>query len=188
MKKKGIIIEGFCFTDEKVAQQAKREADGVRYIKENTDMENPEMVLQLYHKLITEQLFETPIGIGFLKELRDYLAAAPGIEEQELDTIPTEVLLQEAEVRNAKREKTADRARMEKKLVQVKKNLRTSMMVNLFLILVIIGMLIVTLTSDQPNIINYENKLIDKYAQWQQELEEREQAVKEKEQELELTP
>ena len=126
--------------------------------------------------------------LGFLKELRDYLAETPGIREQELDTIPTEMLLQEAEVRNAKREKTADRARMEKKLIQVKKKLRISMMVNLFLILVSIGMLIVTLMSDQPNIVNYENKLIDKYAQWQQELEEREQAVKEKEQELELTP
>lgn len=183
-----MIIEGFYFADEKIAEQAKREANGVQYIKENTDMENPEIVLQLYHKLIVEQLFETPIGIGFLKELRDCLVAAPGINEQELDAIPTEVLLQETEVRNMKREKTADRARMEKKLNQLKKNLRTSLMANLFLILVVVGMLIVTMTSDQPNIINYENKLVDKYAQWQQELEEREQTVREKEQELKIAP
>lgn len=188
MKEKGRIIEGFYFTDEKIAEQAKRESDGVQYIKENTDMENPEKVLQLYHKLIVEQLFETPIGISFLKELRDYLAAAPGINEKEIEAIPTEILLKEAEVRKVKREKTADRARMEKRLAQTKKNLRTSLLVNLFLVIVVIGILIITMTSDQPNIINYENKLIDKYAQWQQELEAREQTVKEKERELEITP
>lgn len=188
MKEKGRIIEGFYFTDEKIAEQAKREADGVKYIKENTNMENPQMVLPLYRKLIAEQLFETPIGIGFLKELRDYLVAVPGISEQELDVIPTEVLLQEKEVRNVKREKTADRERMEKKLVQVKQNLRISLLANLFLVIVVIGMLIVAMTSNRPNIINYENKLVDKYAQWQQELEEREQTVKEKEQELEIAP
>lgn len=188
MKEKGMIIEGFYFTDEKIAEQAKREADGVQYIKENTDMKNPEMVLQLYHKLIAEKLFETPIGIGFLKELRDYLVEAPGISEQELEVIPTEVLLQETEVWNVKREKTADRARMEKKLAQTKKNLRTSLMVNLFLGIVVIGMLVVAMTSDQPNIINYENKLVDKYAQWQQELEEREKTIREREQELEIAP
>lgn len=186
MEEKGIIIEGFCFADKKMAEQAKREADGIKYIKEHTDMENPEVVLQLYHKLIAEKLFETPVGIGFLKEIRDYLSTVPTVKIQELEPIPTETLLKENEVRNVKREKIADKNRMEKKLEQVKKHLRTSLLFNLFLVIVVVGMLVITLTSDHPNILNYENKIIDKYAQWQQELEEREQAVKEKE--LEITP
>lgn len=188
MGKKGRMVEGFCFTDEKLAEQAKREADGVRYIKEHTNMENPEVVLQLYHKLMEEKLFETPVGIGFLKELRDFLRKVPGVQEEELEPIPVEVRSNEDEVRNIKREKTAFKGKMERRLEQEKKRLRTSLAINLFLVILVIGMIVVTMTNNHPNIINYENKIVDKYAQWQQELEEREQTVREKEQELGITP
>ena len=49
----------------------------------------------------------------------------------------------------------------------------------------VIGMFIVASTSDSSTIINYENKLIDKYAAWEQELDEREAALKEREQTVE---
>lgn len=182
------IIEGFRFTDSKIVAQAKREAEGIQYIRKNTDMENPEIVWQLYQKLIDEKLFETPVGISFLKELRDYLVSVPGINQQELAPIYTEVLLREKEMREIKREKTADKTRMEKKLAQGKKRLRISMAVNLFLIIVLVGVWVIGLSSDSPNIVNYENKLVDKYAQWQQELDEREQNIKKQEQELGITP
>lgn len=188
MGKRGRIVEGFCFSDEKIASQAKRESDGVRYIRENTNMENPEVVLKLYRKLMEEKIFETPVGIGFLKELRDYLLKASDIKEEELEAIPIELSSKEDEVRNIKREKTAFKGRMERKLEEERKKRRVSRILNLFLIIVVIGMIMVTLTSDNPNIINYENKLVDKYAQWQQELEEREQTVSEKEKELGITP
>ncbi len=187
-EKKEKIIEGFYFDDAKVAEQAKREADGIQYIRENTDMDNPEIVLQLYHKLIGEKLFETPVGISFLKELRDYLLQVPTIQEQELEPIHFQTPEVEAEMRSMRREKTAFKGRMEKKIEQGKKRLRISLIVNLFLAVLVVGMVIITLTSDQPNIVNYENKIVDKYAQWQQELEEREQAVREKEQELQINP
>ena len=180
MEKKEKIIEGFYFDDAKVAEQAKREADGIQYIRENTDMDNPEIVLQLYRKLIGEKLFETPVGISFLKELRDYLLQVPTIQEQELEPIHFQTPEVEAEMRF--------NGRMEKKIEQGKKRLRISLIVNLFLAVLVVGMVIITLTSDQPNIVNYENKIVDKYAQWQQELEEREQAVREKEQELQINP
>ena len=91
-------------------------------------------------------------------------------------------------MRSMRSEKTAFKGRMEKKIEQGKKRLRISLIVNLFLAVLVAGMMIITLTSDQPNIVNYENKIVDKYAQWQQELEEREQAVREKEQELQINP
>lgn len=194
MEENEVIIEGFRFTNAQLAAQAKREADGVRYIKENTDMENPEMVLHLYHKLITEELFETPIGIGFLKELRDYLSAVPSIREPELETISVEKLLKSTETRTSiekagrERKKLQDKVNADKKLEQTKKNFRNSLLCNLFLVIVVIGMFIVATTGDHPNILSYENKIIDKYAEWQQELEEREQAVKVREQELGIMP
>lgn len=52
--------------------------------------------------------------------------------------------------------------------------MRFSIAGNLFLVLVVVGMVVITLMDDHPNIINYENKIIDKYTKWEQELEERE--------------
>lgn len=190
MEEREVVVDGFCFKDSKTAAQAKREAAGVRYIRENTDMENPDMVLQLYRKLMDEKLFETPVGIGFLKELRDYLSAVPSMREVDLETIPVEIRTEEPEERKPKREKvpTPDSSKAEQKLLQAKKRLGFSLLANLFLVLVVAGMLVVATTGNHPNILSYENKIIDKYAQWQQELEEREQLVKEKEQELNITP
>ena len=56
----------------------------------------------------------------------------------------------------------------------------------LFLLLVAAGMVAIALLDSTPNIINYENKIQDKYAQWEMDLEEREAKVKEKERELHL--
>lgn len=188
MEKKERIIEGFYFEDAKTAEQAKREADGIQYIRENTDMDNAEVVLQLYRKLMEEKLFETPVGMNFLKELRDYLLQVPTIQEQDLAPIHFQMPEVAAEMRSMRREKTAFKGRMERKIEEGKKRLRISLLINLFLAIVVVGMLVITMTSNRPNIVNYENKIVDKYAQWQQELEEREQAVREKEKELQMNP
>ena len=47
-------------------------------------------------------------------------------------------------------------------------------------------MFVITLTGNNPTILNYEQKLQNKYAGWEQELTERENAVREKERELSL--
>ena len=51
----------------------------------------------------------------------------------------------------------------------------------LTLLLCVIGMFYVNSTINSPTILNYEEKLLDKYSSWEQELSEREAAVKEKE-------
>ena len=52
------------------------------------------------------------------------------------------------------------------------------------LVAVIAFMIIITLTSKNPNIIDYENKLQNKYSTWQEELESQEESIKEREEEL----
>lgn len=47
-------------------------------------------------------------------------------------------------------------------------------------------MFMITLKSDNPNILNYEKNLVNRYAAWEQELREREQVVREKERELNI--
>ncbi len=206
MKKKKIVVEGFAFTEKEMAKKAFREAENVQYVREHLDMENPWMVLEMYRKLTAEKVFQTPVGIMFLKELWNYLSNIPEFKEEELEPIsffelPNPVLSkqdkklqedfskeEEAAVEyeeKLEQEKQKRRAveskqiRIENKLKDHKKYLRFSIVGNIFLIFVVIGMIVITLSDDHPNIINYENKIIDKYTKWEQELEKREQKVKE---------
>ncbi len=59
-----------------------------------------------------------------------------------------------------------------------------SIVLNIALVVAVIAMFIISLNSEQPNILNYEKALVDRYAGWEQELTEREQAVREKERQL----
>ena len=57
-----------------------------------------------------------------------------------------------------------------------------SLTVCVILILMIAGMFAVTLTSrNNVNILNYENAIIEKYENWESELEEREKQLRERE-------
>ena len=57
-------------------------------------------------------------------------------------------------------------------------SLVTSLIVNVILLLAIAAMFILVQKSDVPTIIDYENKLIDRYEEWQKNLEEREAIIR----------
>ena len=207
MDKQRMIVEGFFFADENVSQKAIKEAESVQYVKGRVDMRNPRMVLEMYRKLVAENVFETPVGLLYLKELQDYLLERPEIAEEDLE--PIQVLstfgvtapagggsdgeeslewYEEHLAEQVQKRRVADtrRVRAERKLKDVRGRLYISLACISFFVILVVGMIVITMLDKHPNIINYENKIVDKYVEWQQELEEREQAVKEKERELNL--
>ena len=72
---------GFVFRTKKEAELAQREIEGTKYLRQKLDMENPNAVFSIYQNLIEQDLFETPVGYCFLKELRDYLLMIPAISK-----------------------------------------------------------------------------------------------------------
>lgn len=42
------------------------------------NMDNPQMVQEIYQRIMAQELFHTPIGYAYLKELQDYLKGLPG--------------------------------------------------------------------------------------------------------------
>ena len=42
------VVDGFEFQTKEEARQAKKESDGIRYIKDQTDMSDPDTVYKLY--------------------------------------------------------------------------------------------------------------------------------------------
>ena len=169
---------GFVFRTKKEAELAQREIEGTKYLRQKLDMENPNAVFSIYQNLIEQDLFETPVGYCFLKELRDYLLMIPAISNEEVLAIPIRYPQTEEEEKKQKKEQ-------KKEGQNYKGRCQFFMVTSLILLISVVSMMLLAATSDNVNILNYENKLIDKYSSWEQELEEREQAVKEQEQALE---
>lgn len=81
-------VEGFEFETKVQASAAKKEVEGIRYIKEHTCMEDPDTVLNLYNRLILKEVFSTPVGYAFLSELQSYLHSIPYIKREDILPIP----------------------------------------------------------------------------------------------------
>lgn len=174
-----IVVEGYSFTDENMAKQARTEAEGVKYVKARTDMSKPDQVFSVYHRLLEQKMFQTPIGYAYLKELQEYLKTMPGIPSGDIKPVPVAPNLEVRDTRGV-----ADR--WQRRLEREQNRLRLSLVANFAFAVSIFIMFLITATSGQTTILNYEKKIQDKYAQWEQQLTEREKAIREEEQELEL--
>ena len=65
-----------------------------------------------------------------------------------------------------------------------KRKMINAVVINVILIIVIIAMFIISSNSKNLNIINYENRILDQYSSWEEELNERESQLNEREAEL----
>jgi len=174
-----IVVEGYSFTNENMAKQARTEAEGVRYVKARTDMSKPDQVFNVYHKLLQQRMFQTPVGYAYLKELQEYLKTIPGIRNEDIRPIPVADHLVVSDTRGISE-------RWSRRLEKEQNKLRMSIVANFAFVVSILLMFLITATSGQTTILNYEKKIQDRYAQWEQQLTQREKAIREEEQELEL--
>lgn len=197
------IIDGFSFASASEALQAAKETEGIRYIQQKTELDDPGMVLQIYNKMVSQELFETAVGYTYLKRLQDYLLEIPEIRDKDILPIPvhhpafqkeiyeedqqkTEPAEETDDKKEESVEKVTERTRKDSKITHIdyKKRYQVMTVISSVLAVCIIAMFIIAGTSGSTNILNYENKLIDKYEAWEQELEQREAALTEREQQL----
>lgn len=174
------ISEGFSFYTEKDAALAETERRKVEYLKARLDYNNAESILRIYKKAIAERIFKSPVGLFFLREMQQYLLRQPDIDPEAVDAIPLHVSF-EGEFRD---QSNPARNRVRPAQNQGPKKspaLRVSVIANIGLAAAVIAMFAIALGAGQPNILNYERVLTDRYASWEQELTEREQAIRERE-------
>lgn len=198
-------IGGYIFDDENKAKKAAKELKAVEYILGQIKDSDEKAVLTVYKKLLNQRMFSTEIGMSFLTQLRQNLLDSEvftpedippvySLEEPPKDVTPEEKTEDtnssfDEKVSKAKKEKadkkvvakvTSDSSEI-KRLKAINKVL---LILCIALLLCVLGMFYVSTTINSPTILDYEEKLIDKYSSWEQDLTEREEAIKEKEQEL----
>ena len=176
------VVSGFAFYSEKDAKLAEQERQKIAYLDKRIDHADLESVLAIYKKALDDRVFRTPVGLEYLRELQGELKAEQEILGEEIPPIP--LWTNFADIRK----KTAPARRRIQPVPEDHRNtlLRLSLIMNIVMVIAIIAMFVITLNSDQPNVLNYERNLQDKYATWEQELTQREQTVREKERELHI--
>lgn len=178
-------VAGYLFTTEKDAQLAEAERKKIEYLEMRIDYSRPETILRVYEKSIQERIFKTPVGLHYLKQQQEFLL---GQEEVDADSVMPIPLYSsyDNELRdksNPARNRLRGNASAGEKQ---KSGYFVSVVLNILLALAVCAMFSIALNSENPNIFNYERAIRDKYAVWDQELTEREQAVREKERELRM--
>lgn len=177
-QKKEYIVDGFLFFSEEDAAAARGELKKAKYLHRHLNSQTVETVREMYRKALEDRIFQTPVGLAFVNELRERLIEE-GIEEFDIEPIPVYYDV----VQNKMREDSAKKEEKEEPPRREMGKLGISIALNVILGLLVAGMFYVAMTGNNPNILNYEKVLVNKYAAWEQELREREQTVREKEQE-----
>ncbi|SES68025.1 hypothetical protein SAMN02910413_0439 [Pseudobutyrivibrio sp. C4] len=197
-------IGGYIFDDENKAKKAAKELKAVEYILGQIKDSDENAVLTVYKKLLNQRMFSTEIGMSFLAQLRQNLLDSEvftpedippvySLEEPPKDVTPEEKTedtnsSSDEEVSKAKKEKADKKvvAKVTSDSSEIKRLKAINKVLLIFciaLLLCVLGMFYVSTTINSPTILDYEEKLIDKYSSWEQDLTEREEAIREKEQE-----
>jgi len=174
------VVDGYRFTSDEDAKMAQEELQRVNYISEKLSTDDPKSILLVYNKSIQNGLFVTPIGIDFLKSLQSYLKKNPQINDGDIMNIPLAISYSDALI--LKQNKRYDSLNAVEK--NYKKPYRFSLPFNVILIIMVIAMFVIALNAKNPNILNYKTAILNEYAEWEQELKDREKVIREKEAEL----
>lgn len=179
-----LVINGYRFEDEEEYRRALEEKEAIERIMKKVNLDNKKLVLELYSELIKQKKLSTVIGMEYLCSLRSLIIKKKYAADKELLPIPVEGFRppRTEEFRLSETKRTIEQMRAE--AVKSKERTRTLLIANIVLAVVIAIMMYIASTSDNINIINYENKILDKYSRWEKQLTERENHIKELEKQL----
>ena len=182
------IVEGYYFEDIREARKAKKEYFNICKIKNSISFDDLQGLKKMYLKLAEKKYFSTPVGYAFMQEMREYLAENLGDTDLPLINVERTNIVKVPDVINEKHpEVSSDKYKKLKgeygKLKKLKFKLQ---IVIISLLVIVIGMLYIMATNKNVGYFNTEEKIVNKYAAWEERLENREHELDLREDELNL--
>lgn len=177
-----MIVNGYLFSSDADADIAREELNKIQYISDKLT-DDPEAVLKVYNKMLESKIFITPVGIEYLRQLQEYLLKSAEISDDRIADVPVLISYQEAlnykNIEQAYEElkaelKNAPQKEDESDSSKIKRKYKFSIVTIVVMAVMIIAMFIIALNSNTPNIINYRTELENEYADWAQELSDKE--------------
>ncbi len=172
------VVQCFAFSNSREYEKAKKEQETVAYIRANTNLSNIKVVAKLYASLIEKETFDTIIGYSFLEELRQLLLSENMITEESLPPISIktkDAMFVKDSVANERFEKYK---RLYEKTNQKRK---ISIYGNVILGIIVIVMMALSVFTKSNYSGKSEEAIINKYASWKQELQQKEKELNERE-------
>ena len=182
------LVDEYQFELREEYETALQEKKGVDYLDAQLDYDDAQKVLRTYNELIRKKIFYTPVGIDYLRRLRNVLINSGEIDDDKIMPlyVPSGKKKDSAKVEKYISNKYKETVgTMNTDLKKTKNINRNLIAVNIVLIVIVIAMFIISYTSDSPNILNYERELQDKYAGWAEDLKEKEDELRQREREIE---
>ena len=168
-KEKTYTYQGFAFRSEAELTEAKKEAEVVAYIRGQADLSNVKTVVKLYNRLIEKGTLKTELGIAFLKELRSRAIDSGVVAESSLEPLPS--------VEKKKPESPKAMSKDRKLMELYRERSRNLAIVVAILCVVIVILFAIRLFGTASPFADYEQKVLDEYAGWKEELSEKEEAL-----------
>ncbi len=182
-----MVIDGFRFSDPEDVKLATEEVVRIRYISEKMNLSNAEGVLAVYDKLVQSGIFVTPVGYEYLRTMQTFLLKNAEIDDSRVREIPVAISYSDALSKHQKKREEKSAASKRTMVKTFRNEYKISLIVSAVLFVMVIAMFVITLKADNPNILNYRTAIENEYAQWEQDLSQREATVREKERELNIT-
>lgn len=176
------IVGGYEFLTETDAEKGTLDLSKIKVLETKVKVSRPDDMLAVYEKAIQNRIFKTPLGWRYLTDLREKLLEK-GFEEQDLIPIPLEIPM----TRQSSLDKLSSKKKENPSGEKVHFGRILSIVLNVALIIVVILMFVIASTSENDNIINYKRNITNRYSAWDEELKEREKAVREAEKRLGIT-
>ncbi|MBE5935434.1 MAG: hypothetical protein E7262_06540 [Lachnospiraceae bacterium] len=186
------VVHGFYFENEHDYMLAKKDEERYLFIMEQIghNCRNKEVMLEIYNKLNQSDKFKTVVGMSYLKELYGYILRQGIATEEEM--LPIEgFTVQKLHSASGYSYAQFDRTKKQmEKTFKLKIGKYKNTMSTMRVTIVVLCVLVVTLfwfgvnKNNASNYASAKEAVIDEYAQWEKELTEREQAIKQKEEEL----
>ena len=180
-KKQDNIVGGFEFVSENDAQKGQMDLSKIKLLEARVKVSRPNEMKAVYDKAIENKIFKTPIGWGYLLDLRKKLLES-GYKEEDLIPIPLNVSVS----RHAAMENLTVRQRILPDTTPKGSPFKRvfPIVLDVVLAILVVVMFLIAATNENDNILNYKRNITNRYSGWEQDLTEREKAVREAEKRL----
>ena len=180
-EKDNLLVNGYRLGSYRDAQIAEEEIKKAKYFETKLTGKTGRSRLAVYNQILDKKVFQTPIGWEYLKYMQEEMQGL-GIPEEEIRPIPMYLTFVHEETQVTE-QPVRQRIRPSRRNDLMRKY-RITLLLNVLLGILVVAMFAITIKSDNPNILNYKNAIVNQYATWEQELTEREDALRKKEQSL----
>lgn len=177
-KQDDLVVEGYRFATVADAETARMELKKIENLEQKLDYRRPQNVLLVYNRAVDNRVFLTPVGFSYLQKMQRELLKW-GVPADKVRPVPLY-----ATFSNKTANSRSIRLSVAQRHPEYQGRFLASLLINIVLIFLVAAMVVFAWNTDTPNIINYRQAIENEYSEWEQDLTQREQAVRDAERKL----